>query len=137
MVVGPLPNGRTPWLINGGDPNYLLSGVILQAGYEKNTCIALDGHAQGQLPNRFQKSPRPKEFPYFFEWIIHAKDSYPMDSLLPKVGSLLVFWNSWTCNYSRKFSGLSHRKRIGRRNVFARSGELTKHSRFKSRFVFN
>ena len=29
-VVGPLPNGRTPWLINGGDPNYLLSGVILQ-----------------------------------------------------------------------------------------------------------
>ena len=25
-VVGPLPNGRTPWLINGGDPNYLLSG---------------------------------------------------------------------------------------------------------------
>ena len=23
-VVGPLPNGRTPWLINGGDPNYLL-----------------------------------------------------------------------------------------------------------------
>ena len=29
-VVGPLPNRRTPWLINGGDPNYLLSGVILQ-----------------------------------------------------------------------------------------------------------
>ena len=22
-VVGPLPNGRTLWLINGGDPNYL------------------------------------------------------------------------------------------------------------------
>ena len=22
-VVGLLPNGRTPWLINGGDPNYL------------------------------------------------------------------------------------------------------------------
>ena len=21
-VVGPLPNGRTPWLINGGDPNW-------------------------------------------------------------------------------------------------------------------
>ena len=21
--VGPLPNGRTPWLINGGDPNYV------------------------------------------------------------------------------------------------------------------
>ena len=29
-VVGPLPNGRTLWLINGGDPNYLLSGMILQ-----------------------------------------------------------------------------------------------------------
>ena len=24
-VVGPLPNGRTPWLINGGDPNHLLN----------------------------------------------------------------------------------------------------------------
>ena len=25
-VVGPLPNGRTPWLINGGpDPNHLLT----------------------------------------------------------------------------------------------------------------
>ena len=22
-VMGPLPNGRTSWLINGGDPNYL------------------------------------------------------------------------------------------------------------------
>ena len=22
-VVGPFPNGRTPWLINGGDPNHL------------------------------------------------------------------------------------------------------------------
>ena len=30
VVVGPLPNGRTLWLINGGDPNYLISGVILQ-----------------------------------------------------------------------------------------------------------
>ena len=29
-VVGPLPNGRTLWLINGGDPNHLLSGMILQ-----------------------------------------------------------------------------------------------------------
>ena len=29
-VVGPLPNGRTSWLINGGDPNHLLSGMILQ-----------------------------------------------------------------------------------------------------------
>ena len=32
-VVGALPNGRTSWLINGGDPN-LLSGMILQAGWE-------------------------------------------------------------------------------------------------------
>ena len=29
-VVGPLTNGRTLWLINGGDPNHLLTGVILQ-----------------------------------------------------------------------------------------------------------
>ena len=28
--VIPLINGRTPWLINGGDPNYLLTGMILQ-----------------------------------------------------------------------------------------------------------
>ena len=28
-IVGPLPNGRTPWLINEGDPNYLLSRMIL------------------------------------------------------------------------------------------------------------
>ena len=33
--VVPLPNGRTPWLINGGDPNYLLSGVILQVGFPR------------------------------------------------------------------------------------------------------
>ena len=35
--VIPLPNGRTPWLINGGDPNYLLSGKILQVGLQKNS----------------------------------------------------------------------------------------------------
>ena len=29
-VMGPLTNGRTSWLINGGDPNYLLTGMILQ-----------------------------------------------------------------------------------------------------------
>ncbi len=29
-VMGPLINGRTSWLINGGDPNYLLTGMILQ-----------------------------------------------------------------------------------------------------------
>ena len=26
----PFPNGRTSWLINGGDPNHLLTGMILQ-----------------------------------------------------------------------------------------------------------
>ena len=25
-------NGPTPWLINGGDPNHLLTGMILQVG---------------------------------------------------------------------------------------------------------
>ena len=33
-IVGPLTNGRTLWLINGGDPNdpYVHPGMILQAG---------------------------------------------------------------------------------------------------------
>ncbi len=29
-VVGPLPNGLYKWLITGGDPNHLLTGMILQ-----------------------------------------------------------------------------------------------------------
>ena len=29
-VVEPLPDGRTSWLANGGDPNHLLIGMILQ-----------------------------------------------------------------------------------------------------------
>ena len=29
-VMGPLINGRKKWLINGGDPNYLLTGMTLQ-----------------------------------------------------------------------------------------------------------
>ena len=32
-VMGPLPNGRTLWLINGGDPNHLLIRMILQVGF--------------------------------------------------------------------------------------------------------
>ena len=32
VVVIPLTNGRTSWLINGGDPNHLLSVMILQVG---------------------------------------------------------------------------------------------------------
>ena len=35
-VVGPLTNGRTSWLINGGDPNYLLTGMILQVQYKRS-----------------------------------------------------------------------------------------------------
>ena len=30
-VVGPLPSMAFLWLINGGDPNHLLTGMILQA----------------------------------------------------------------------------------------------------------
>ena len=30
--MGPLPNDPTPWLINGGYPNHLLTGMILQVG---------------------------------------------------------------------------------------------------------
>ena len=29
-VLGPLPDGRTSWLISGGDPNHLVTGMILQ-----------------------------------------------------------------------------------------------------------
>ena len=32
VVVGPFPNGRTLGLINGGEPNHLLTGMILQVG---------------------------------------------------------------------------------------------------------
>ena len=39
--MGPLPNGRTPWLINGGDPNYLLTGMILQVGEMMTSPIGL------------------------------------------------------------------------------------------------
>ena len=54
--VVPLPNGRTSWLINGGDPNYLLSGMILQVAVgntvgkfhlhhnQKLTCPLKRGH---------------------------------------------------------------------------------------------
>ena len=35
MVGGPLPTGRTPWLINGSDPNHLLTGMILQVRHGK------------------------------------------------------------------------------------------------------
>ena len=31
----PDPNGRTLWLINGGDPNHLRTGMILQASVER------------------------------------------------------------------------------------------------------
>ena len=42
-VVGPLPNGRTPWLMHEGDPNHLLNGMIFQVGplnsYEKRSGV--------------------------------------------------------------------------------------------------
>ena len=43
--MGPLPNGRNPWLINGGDPNYLLSGgPILQVVHNLLAFGALRGY---------------------------------------------------------------------------------------------
>ena len=33
-LMGPLPNGHS-WLINGGDPNHLLSGMILRVPQKK------------------------------------------------------------------------------------------------------
>ena len=39
--VGPLPNGRTPWLINRGDPNHLRPSwePILQVGWGKKKAM--------------------------------------------------------------------------------------------------
>ena len=42
-VVGPLPNGHS-WLINAGDPNHLLTGMILQVG------AALEANCRVQDP---------------------------------------------------------------------------------------
>ena len=38
QVVGPLPNGQTPWLINGGYwvTNHLLTGMILEVIIDDN-----------------------------------------------------------------------------------------------------
>ena len=41
-VMGPLQNGRTLWLKNGGDPNRPLTEMILQA-VPKRFCLVLLG----------------------------------------------------------------------------------------------
>ena len=48
--VIPLINGRTSWLIYGGDPKYLLSGMILQASIENIRCTwrIIPGIVSGQ-----------------------------------------------------------------------------------------
>ena len=51
--MGPLPNGRTPWLVNGGDPNHLLIGVILQVPSLKLTAmlqLKMDGWKTFSFP---------------------------------------------------------------------------------------
>ena len=40
--VIPLPNGRTLWLINGGDPNYLPAGMILQVRAHGSTLVRVE-----------------------------------------------------------------------------------------------
>ena len=40
------------WLINGGDPNHLLDGMILQAIYSSSI---EDGHRQSEQKDKFQK----------------------------------------------------------------------------------
>ena len=40
------------WLINGGDPNHLLNGMILQAIYSSSI---EDGHRQSEQKDKFQK----------------------------------------------------------------------------------
>ena len=49
-VMGPLINGRTSWLINGGDPNYLLSGMILQVGGIRSPKLPLSLSPYSQKP---------------------------------------------------------------------------------------
>ena len=48
--VIPFPHGRSPWLINGGAPNNLLTGMILQVGGIWN-CLwfFVNGRADGRL----------------------------------------------------------------------------------------
>ena len=41
-----------PWLINGGDPNHLLDGMILQAIYSSSI---EDGHRQSEQKDNFKK----------------------------------------------------------------------------------
>ena len=41
-VVGPLPFMTCLWLINGGDPNCLLTGVILREGSDDAKSPALE-----------------------------------------------------------------------------------------------
>ena len=61
VIVSALRIGLFPfqmgclWLINGGDPNHLLTGMILQAGLTKKP---LDGHQNNTLS--FNTSPRQK-----------------------------------------------------------------------------
>ena len=61
-VVGPLPNGRTSWLINGGDPNHLLTGMILQVdpqNFNKNgnpSPFATACRHAGAAPTRLRES---------------------------------------------------------------------------------
>ena len=42
-VVGPLPNGLYKWLINGVDPTYLRSGMILQVDNQGRRVAGCDG----------------------------------------------------------------------------------------------
>ena len=58
-VVGPLPNGLYKWLINGGDPNHLLSGMILQSGdlQHSGTKFGHGGGLNHSLRNIFGKNP--------------------------------------------------------------------------------
>ena len=58
--VVPLTNGRTSWLINGGDPNHLLTGVILQVGLwlvSEKGCSGLLRYMLGSPPHGGCQSP--------------------------------------------------------------------------------
>ena len=49
LGLGPLANGRNLWLINGGDPSYLLNGMILPPSNElANKCFGCHLDLLGQ-----------------------------------------------------------------------------------------
>ena len=123
-VVGPLPNGRTSWLINGDSRDYLLNGMILQVDSHhfmataSSRCLFRPWPATSEQRRRRQGSPRcrvccwrlwrwkmeePRRF-FFFQIFGRVRSS----EIRPrKKGWGLPFWlqkNSWLVWIGIRFS---------------------------------